>query len=73
MSFVPDPSRPSASGRVTDWFGFEQNHSNAVGSNTVDAQVTTTDGQSVAFHLNGHVQFSATGVVIRMFTDFHCT
>jgi len=72
VSFVPDPSRPSASGRVTDWFGFEQNHSNVVGSNTVNAQVTTTGGQSVTFHLNGHIQFSATGVPIRMFTDFHC-
>jgi hypothetical protein len=72
LSFVPDTSRPSASGRVTDWFAFQQNHSNAVGTNTVNAQVTTTDGQSIAFHLNGHVQFSATGVLIRSFTDFHC-
>jgi hypothetical protein len=72
VSFVPDPSRPSATGRVTDWFGFQQNHSNAVGSNTVNAQVTTSAGQSVAFHLNGHIQFSATGAVIRSSFDFHC-
>ena len=42
--------------KITDWFGFEANHSNAVGHGTIDARGTTLTGalipagQAVAFH-----------------------
>ncbi len=45
------------SARITEWFGFEDNNQNAVGTGTINLQGTTLDGgatvpagQSVSYH-----------------------
>ena len=50
------PADMIASVKITEWFGFEANHSNAIGHGTIDARGTTLDGaaipagQAIAFH-----------------------
>ncbi len=72
-SFVPDPSRPTAQGRVADWFGVSANRTNGVIHAAVNAMATTSDGQSIAFHAIDHVQVSLPSFTItHQFSDFHC-
>jgi hypothetical protein len=79
-TFVPDPTRPTAQGSVTDWFGFNVNVGNtaspmlsAVGSDTINAQVTTSGGASLSFHLNDHVQLDIlTETITHTFSDARC-
>jgi hypothetical protein len=77
-SFVPDPSRPTASGHVEDWFGGSFNLTVGIQHDAVNAQVTTSDGQSIGFHMIDYIQLSPPTTpggppgIIRSFTDFHC-
>lgn len=78
ISFVPDPNRPTASGHVADWFGGSFNLNVAVQHDAVNAQVTTSDGQSMNFHMIDHVQLAppttpgGPPVVTHQFTDVRC-
>ena len=65
--------RPTAQGHVTDWFGANGNHNQVlVSSDTVNAQVTTSAGESVSFHMNDHIQVTASGTVLHQFTNAAC-
>jgi hypothetical protein len=76
-SFVADPSRPTAQGRVADWFGVSFNRSVVILHDTVDAQVTTRDGQSIIFHMVDHANAIPQPppnppIITRAFTDISC-
>jgi hypothetical protein len=72
-SFVPDASRPTAQGRVTTWFGVSANRTDGVSHDTINAMVTTSDGQSFAFHAVDHIQVAFPSLTVtHQFSDFHC-
>ncbi|TMC52161.1 MAG: hypothetical protein E6J20_13115 [Chloroflexi bacterium] len=57
-AWVPDTlsGRPSAQGHVADWFGESFNLKNVVLHDAVNAQVTTSSGQAITFHMVDHIQ-----------------
>jgi hypothetical protein len=71
-----DPSRPTASGHVADWFGISANPRVAVQHNAVNAQVVTSFGQSVNFHAIDLMQivppFVMPFTVKHQFSKFSC-
>jgi hypothetical protein len=76
--FVADKTRPTAQGRVADWFGVSVNRTVEVDHDTVNAQATTSDGQAITFHAVGHIQGipqppPAPPIVIRQFMKFSCS
>ncbi len=73
-TFVADPNRPTAQGHVTDWFGESFNPTIAVLHDTLNAQLTTSDGQAFSFHAIDHAQATPTfpPVITRSFLNFSC-
>jgi hypothetical protein len=72
VSWEVDSTRPTASGRVADWFGFSENKNNAVQHSAVNAQVTTSAGQSFNFHAVDHIQFDSAGNITHQFLNASC-
>jgi hypothetical protein len=75
-SFVPDKSRPTAEGRVADWFGESLNRTVVVDHDTINAQVTTSTGQAISFHAVGHIQATVPitnpPTITHAFMNFSC-
>jgi len=73
VSWTIDKSgtRPSAQGHVADWFGESFNKTIVVDHDTVNAQVTTSNGEAVRFHAVGHIQ--ATPTMPPVITHIHMT
>lgn len=57
-TFNPDPTRPAAAGKLTEWFGFEGNANNFVFHDTthfIGETLAPFPVQSVDMHFNNHV------------------
>jgi len=72
VSWDVDSTRPTASGRVADWFGISDNNNNAVQHSTVNAQVTTSLGQRFNFHALDHIQLDSAGNITHQFMNASC-
>jgi hypothetical protein len=55
VSFTPDPTKPTLTGQLQQWFGAEFNNNNFSNSGTVNFQGTSSDGSSVSLHFNIHI------------------
>jgi hypothetical protein len=78
--FVPDLSRPTAQGRVADWFGESLNRTIVVDHDAVNAQVTTSPplSQAISFHAIGHIQAipappGIRPIILHQFMKFSCS
>jgi hypothetical protein len=76
-SFVADPSRPTAQGHVADWFGVSFNRTVVIQHDAVNAQVTTSAGQSITFHMIDHANAIPQPppnppIITHAFTDASC-
>lgn len=71
--FVPDdPSLPTYTGHVTNWFGDENNLQNGVEHFTSNIEALGSDGSHLKFHGNGVTTLNANGVVTVSFANFFC-
>lgn len=71
------PDGLTAQGHVADWFGISFNKTVAVQHDAVNAQVTTSDGQAITFHMVDHINaipqpFPNPPIITHSFTDASC-
>ena len=66
-----DPNEPDASGRFTQWGGFNENPGGAVnGTFTFNVRGSFEDGTKISFHLTDHFNVTPTGAEF-FFTHCH--
>jgi hypothetical protein len=75
VSFVlDDPSQPTYTGKITEWFGANLNSQNNFTATFADHfTVRGTDGSTVTGHSVGHVTMHADGTVTVEFDRFRLT
>src|SRR4029077_9089766 len=54
-NFTPDPTKPTFSGQLQQWFGESVNRQNVSVSATGNFQGTSSAGASVSLHFNTHL------------------
>ena len=71
--FVPlDPALPTASGKVTQWFGDNFNQKNETHTLTFTVHGTTADGTDFQWHITAHISTNANGEVTVDFFKINC-
>jgi hypothetical protein len=73
FSFAPnDSTQPSYAGHFANWFGDSFNQNNSVSHFTLNLHGTGSDGSTLDFHQNGHVNVDANGAITLMFDHATC-
>jgi hypothetical protein len=70
-SFTPDPSLPTISGQLQQWFGESVNNNNFATSGTTNFQGTTSTGVSVSLHFNLHINTTGSSLGIPNLSSMH--
>ncbi len=71
ISFTPDYSLPTFSGRLQQWFGEALNRQSATVSGTGNFQGTSSTGASVSLHFNNHINFTAAQRIVPNLSSLH--
>ncbi len=70
---APDPSAPTFTGHLTQWFGGSFNNKNFVNHDTINFTGTGSDGSSLSFHAVDHMSVSASAAAApNTFDIAHC-
>lgn len=70
---TPDPTAPTYTGHLQQWFGGSFNKNNFVTHDTTNVQVTGSDGSSLGVHIVDHMSTSAVATAApNTFTFAHC-
>lgn len=65
ITLVPDnPSLPTYTGRLTEWFGDNNNHQNGTELFTGNLRLSGSDGSTLTIHGVEHTTVTATGVTL---------
>ena len=65
-TFTPDPSLPTISGVLQQWFGEQINRNNVAFSSTGNFHGTTSTGVSVSLHFNQHGNTTGSSPVLNL-------
>jgi len=71
ISFTPDHSLPTFSGRFQQWFGESINNQSATVSATGNFQGTSSTGAAVSLHFNDHINFTASQRLVPNLNSLH--
>jgi hypothetical protein len=71
VSFTPDPTKPTLTGQLQQWFGAEFNNKNFSNSGTVNFQGTSSDGSSVSLHFNIHINTTGMAPIVPNLNSMH--
>ena len=73
FSFVPnDSTLPTYTGHFQQWFGDSFNRNNSVSHFTFNIHGTGSDGSTLDFHQNAHLNINTDGTISLMFDHMTC-
>jgi hypothetical protein len=71
IKFTPDPTQPTYSGHLQDWFGESINNKNMSISSTANFQGTSSTGVAFSLHLNAHMNTTGSQPLLPNSSSLH--
>jgi hypothetical protein len=71
ISFTPDPTQPTYSGHLQDWFGESINNKNMSISGTANFQGTSSTGGALTLHINSHMNTTGSQPLLPNASSLH--